>query len=224
MDASLPSHSKRSAMDKDALRKEPLKELIPATARGEATRRKLLDSAEAEFGGKGFHTASVSSITQRAGVGQGTFYLYFRTKEEIFSTLVKEIGRNLRKEMGVAVAAGSNRLDAERRGLEAFFAFAQAHPGLYRIVQEAQFVDEPVFRDYYERLAKGYSSGLTAASAQGELSPGDAEVRAWAIMGVGHMLGLKHCLWQGKAPDKALLDEIMHFVADGIAPHPKSGK
>ncbi len=38
---------------------------------------------------------------------------------------------------------------------------------VYRIVQEAQFVDEPVFRDYYERLAKGYSSGLTAASAQG---------------------------------------------------------
>jgi len=201
-----------------------LEPLVPATARGEATRRKLLVAAEEEFGSKGFHVASVSSITQRAGVGQGTFYLYFRTKEEIFSTLVKEIGSNLRKEMGVAVAAGSNRLDAERRGLEAFFAFAQAHPGLYRIVQEAQFVDEPVFRDYYERLAKGYSSGLTAASAQGELSPGDAEVRAWAIMGVGHMLGLKHCLWQGKAPDKALLDEIMRFVADGIAPHPKSGK
>jgi len=208
----------------NALRKEPLKELIPATARGEATRRKLLDSAEAEFGEKGFHTASVSSITQRAGVGQGTFYLYFRTKEEIFSTLVKEIGRNLRKAMAVAVGSGSSRLDAERRGLEAFFNFAQVHSGLYRIVQEAQFVDEPVFRDYYERLGKGYAAGLTAASAQGELSPGDAETRAWAIMGVGHMLGLKHCLWAGKAPDKALMDEIMGFVAHGIAPPAKAGK
>ena len=43
--------------------------LIPATARGEATRRKLINAAEDEFGSKGFHLASVSSVTQRAGVG-----------------------------------------------------------------------------------------------------------------------------------------------------------
>ena len=66
--------------------------IIPATARGEATRRKLLDAAEKEFGGKGFHAASVSSITTRADVGQGTFYLYFHSKEEIFVTLVRDIG------------------------------------------------------------------------------------------------------------------------------------
>ena len=47
--------------------------IVPATARGEATRRKLLDSAEKEFGEKGYHAASVSSITTRADVGQGTF-------------------------------------------------------------------------------------------------------------------------------------------------------
>ena len=198
--------------------KDATKELVPATARGEATRRKLLDSAEVEFGGKGFHTASVSSITQRADVGQGTFYLYFRSKEEIFSTLVKEIGRTLRKEMAVAVAAGKGRLDAERRGLTAFFGFAQRHPGLYRIVQESQFVDEGVFRDYYERLASGYAIGISTSTARGELSPGDAVMRAWAIMGIGHMLGLKHCLWNGQAPDAGLMDEIMRFVSDGISP------
>ena len=203
-------------MDKDANNKH-LKELVPATARGEATRRKLLDAAEIEFGDRGFHTASVSSITQRAGVGQGTFYLYFRTKEEIFSTLVKEIGRSLRKDMAVAVSAGGHRLVAERAGLEAFFNFAQLHPGLYRIVQEAQFVDEPTFRDYYERLAKGYSTGLATAADKGELSPGDADLRAWSIMGVGHMVGLKHCLWGGQVPSKPMMDEIMRFVTDGIA-------
>jgi len=52
-----------------------LKALVPATARGEATRRKLLAAAEIEFGARGFHAASVSSITTRADVGQGTFYL-----------------------------------------------------------------------------------------------------------------------------------------------------
>ena len=203
-------------MKKKSMMKE--KELVPVTPRGEATRRKILDSAEIEFGDKGFHTASVSSITQRADVGQGTFYLYFHSKEEIFSTLVKEIGRNLRRTMSVSVSTGNGRLDAERKGLEAFFEFAQSHPGLYRIVQEAQFVDEPIFRDYYQKLASGYATGLSAAADAGELSPGDSEVRAWAIMGIGHMVGMRHCLWSNEVPSKAQMDEIMRFVEEGIAP------
>ena len=40
----------------------------PTTPRGEATRQKLLDAAEEEFGAKGFSRASVSSITSRAAL------------------------------------------------------------------------------------------------------------------------------------------------------------
>lgn len=192
--------------------------IVPATARGVATRRKLMDAAEKEFGDKGYHAASVSSITTRADVGQGTFYLYFHSKEEIFTTLVREIGHALRKHTAQAVGRASPRLVAERAGLVAFLEFAQEHPGLYRIVQECQFVDEAAYREYYERLAKGYAEGLAVATAKGELTPGDAEVRAWAIMGVGHFIGMRHSLWNGKAPDPAIMDEVMNFIGSGMAP------
>lgn len=195
--------------------------IVPATARGEATRRRLLDSAEKEFGEKGYHAASVSSITTRANVGQGTFYLYFHSKEEIFSTLVREIGRSLRKQTAEAMAKVSPRIEAERAGLRAFFEFAQQHPGLYRIVQESQFVDEAAFREYYERLAQGYTTGLSEAAARGELAAGDAETRAWSLMGIGHFLGLKHCLWQNQVPDDAVMEAMMSLISSGIAP-PKS--
>ncbi len=49
----------------------------PAPPRGEETRRRLLAAAERVFADHGYHEASVSRITDRAGVGQGTFYLYF---------------------------------------------------------------------------------------------------------------------------------------------------
>lgn len=201
--------------DCSSTRLEPLQ---PATARGEATRRKLLSAAEAEFAEKGFHIASVSSITGRANVGQGTFYLYFRTKEEIFVTLVREIGRNLRRHMGTALTSARTRLEAERRGMEAFFDFACRHPGLYRVVQESQFVDEAIFRDYYERIAKGYAEDLDAAVARGELAPGDSQVRAWALMGMGHILGMRFCLWAGEMPPPAVIDALMDLIAHGIAP------
>lgn len=195
--------------------------LKPVTARGEATRRRLLNAAEQEFGTNGYHGASVSSITQRADIAQGTFYLYFRSKEELFTTLVRDIGHQLRAASAQAIAKASNRLEAERLGLEAFLAFATRHRGLYRIVQESQFVDPLIFREYYEKLAEGYGAALAAAARRNELAPGDADVRAWAIMGIGHFLGLRWCLWQKKQPPPEVLDEVMGFITRGMGPEQK---
>jgi AcrR family transcriptional regulator len=194
-----------------------LEPLVPATARGEATRRKLLSAAEEEFGSKGFHAASVSSITTRANVGQGTFYLYFRSKDEVFVTLVREIGRNLRRAMREAAVGARNRMEAERLGMDAFFEFACTHPGLYRIVQESQFVDESVYREYYERLAKAYADDLDLSAQKGEIAPGNAEVRAWALMGAAHFLGMRWCLWNHKVPPPAEVDALMDLIARGVA-------
>jgi AcrR family transcriptional regulator len=190
----------------------------PVTARGEATRRRLLNAAETEFGTRGYHGASVSSITQRAEIAQGTFYLYFRSKEEMFLTLVRDIGHQLRSHSAQAISRASNRLEAERLGLEAFFQFTTKHRGLYRIVQESQFVDPQIFREYYEKLAEGYGAALEKAARSGELTKGDAHTRAWAMMGIAHFLGMRYCLWQKQVPPPEVLDEVMTFVAKGMAP------
>jgi len=190
----------------------------PVTARGEATRRRLLNAAEGEFGTRGYHGASVSSITQRAEIAQGTFYLYFRSKEEMFLTLVRDIGHQLRAHSAQAITKATNRMEAERLGLEAFMQFTTKHRGLYRIVQESQFVDPQVFREYYEKLAEGYAAALDKAARNGEVTKGDAATRAWSIMGIGHFLGMRWCLWQKQAPPPEILDEVMGFIAKGMAP------
>ncbi len=190
----------------------------PATARGEATRKKLLRAAEREIGGEGFHRASVSGITRAAGVAQGTFYLYFPSKEEALRELVQHMGRELRQELTRAIEPAATRMQAERQGLEAFLRFVAEHQNLYRVVQEALFVDEAVYREYYQNLAKGYSARLKSAQDGGELRPGDTEVRAWALMGLGHFLGLRFGLWNTAAPSAQVLDAAMDFIAHGIAP------
>jgi AcrR family transcriptional regulator len=53
----------------------------PRTARGTRTRAKLLEAAEAVFASVGYHDASIVKITEAAGVGLGTFYLYFDGKQ-----------------------------------------------------------------------------------------------------------------------------------------------
>jgi AcrR family transcriptional regulator len=201
---------------------QTLSVLKPVTARGEATRRRLLNAAEQEFGAKGYHGASVSSITQRADIAQGTFYLYFHSKEEMFVTLVRDIGHQLRAHSAQAIGKATNRLEAERLGLEAFLQFTARHRGLYRIVQESQFVDPQIFREYYEKLAEGYAEALASAARKGELTEGDAETRAWSMMGIGHFLGLKWCLWQKKQPPQGVLDEVMGLITHGMGPKSKA--
>ena len=110
----------------------------PLTKRGEATRRKLLEAAEEVFADLGYHEASIVKITERAGIGLGTFYLYFDSKQQIFEELVVDLNRRVRHSMAEAMAGSTNRIDAERAGFEGFFRFTAAHPALYRVVREAE--------------------------------------------------------------------------------------
>ena len=190
----------------------------PKTKRGERTRQKILDAAEREIGRKGFAEASISTITAEAAVGQGTFYLYFRSKEDVLRELVLRMGRRLRRHLTLAIADAPTRLEAERRGLRAFLEFVRANPDLYRVVGESQFVDEAVFRRYYEELAASYRTGLLGAETRGEISEGDAEVRAWALMGLSDMVGRRFALWDPKTSLKRPADAAFALIADGLAP------
>src|SRR5699024_6908537 len=74
----------------------------PLTKRGAATRARLLEAAEAVFQQHGYYEASIVKITEHAGVGLGTFYLYFDSKQTIFEALVADLNRRVRHSMSEA--------------------------------------------------------------------------------------------------------------------------
>lgn len=190
----------------------------PKTSRGERTRQRILDAAEREIGQHGFAVTSVASITQGAKVAQGTFYVYFRTKEDVLRELVLRMGRRLRRSLTLATSGLTDRLEIERRGIHAFFAFVRENPNLYRVVAESQFVDEAAYRKYYNDFAESYRAGMEAAARAGQISSGDAEVRAWALMGVCDMVGRRFTLWERDASFDAAAEAAYAFVARGLAP------
>ena len=56
-------------------------------ARGLATRERLLDAGATVFAQRGVHAARVDDIVKVAATSNGTFYLYFANKEELFRAL-----------------------------------------------------------------------------------------------------------------------------------------
>lgn len=191
---------------------------LPRTARGAATRQKLIDAAELLFGERGFHATGVSDITRSAGVAQGTFYLYFDTKEAIFRELVRHLSHELRRALQQSGAGLHDRLQVEEAGLRAFISFAARHRDLYRIVFESQFIDPELFRWYYERIAQGYARGLRKAARRREVRGGDAETLAYCLMGAAHFLGMRWVVWEGSEPPKKAMETLLGFVRAGLAP------
>lgn len=191
---------------------------LKLSRRASATRERLLEAAELEFAEKGYHGTGVAQIAIRAGLAQGTLYVHFRSKQELFTTLIRHISQVVRQRATEALRRGKSRLDGERIALSSFLNLVREHPGIYRIIQESQFVDEKVFREYYEIFVNGYSASLKHAAQAGELSEGNAELRAWAMLGLAHFLGLRYCLWNNALPSEAELDEVMEHVANGIGP------
>ncbi len=185
--------------------------------RGLRTRRKLLDAAEAVFAAEGWYDASISKITDAAGVAQGTFYRYFPSKQAIFDELVVDLNSRVRHAMTEGTAGATSRAEAERGGFEAFFRFTAEHPALYRVIRQAEFASPDVLRLHYDRIAAGYIRGLEAAMATGEVVEAEPETLAWALMGIGELVGMRWILWDGdgRIPDE-VFETMMAFVRRGL--------
>ena len=188
----------------------------PKGARGQRTRQRLLDAAEAAFGRQGYFATSIVDLTRRARVAQGTFYIYFPSKRAIFTELVRQRSRDVRRTIQEAVAGSRNREEIERRGFQAFFRFIARHRSMYRIVRQAEFVDPPLFRWYYRHFAEGYIKGLREAQRAGQVRAVDPEVLAFCLMGIGDFVGMRWVLWQRGGPSPEVLEAMMAFILRGL--------
>jgi AcrR family transcriptional regulator len=186
------------------LDRDESKVAVPQSSKGKGarTRRKLVDAAEEVFNTYGYYDASIVKITEAASVAQGTFYVYFRSKKEIFDEVVADLNRRVRHAMSEAARGATSRLEAER------------HPALYRVIRQAEFVSPGALRNHYEKVAEGYIAPLREAMDAGDVTPGDPMILAWLLMAIGESVGLRWIIWdEAKAVPPEVFDEMMVIIA-----------
>jgi AcrR family transcriptional regulator len=189
----------------------------PRTARGRRTLRAILDAAAEEFGEKGFHEGSISGITRRAGVALGSFYTYFDSKDDVFRALVRDMSDQVREHVAPSLRDAPDQIGAEQAALLAFLRFARSHREIYRIIDEAEFVDPESFRMHYATTADRIAGRLRAAAERGELRSDVGEIHAWAIMGMNVFLGLRYSVWDEDMAPEAIAETVAAMLANGIA-------
>lgn len=188
----------------------------PKTKRGEATLEKIIEAAAAVFHEKGFHNGSISDITRRANVGNGTFYIYFDSKISVYRYLLVDYGKRIRSKSNRAIAGCKSRKEAERVGIRSFFEFVLENPGLFNIVWEALYIDKALFDDFYTRFAESYVNRLKKAQDDGQVRDIDPTVLSYALMGITNFLALNRLVLKQEQNIDYLTDEVMKILENGI--------
>lgn len=165
----------------------------------EVRRRQVLDAAVAVFSEEGFHDASMDAVAARAGVSKPMVYAHGGTKEELFSSCLRQEGDRLLRTVTAAVSTvdGSGGRGSETRlwlGLRAFFgAVTTRRAGwavLYRQASTGAFAGEIAAMRalIVERVATLLAEGLATASGEETVPASTVSPLAHTLVGAAEGL------------------------------------
>ena len=146
------------------------------------TRSELLAAARQVFSLHGYHDTSIAQITEAADVGVGTFYLHFRDKDEVFTTVLEEGFKELQVQTTTALA---HRSSAPTLAIVIHTIFRQAYAqrDLFQIALTGGGQFMRTFRAQ-SRVAAGLMQTLEAANTDGLLANYNIPLLARFITGI----------------------------------------
>ena len=116
--------------------------------------QQMLDSAISVFADLGYRSASMDTIARDAGVSKPMLYLYYGSKEELFSAcMTRESGR-LIDQLTTAAVAGSGPRDRLEGVVQSFLEYVDQHTDSWNVVYRQSFA-EPAFRGEVEKIRSG---------------------------------------------------------------------
>lgn len=175
----------------------------------------LLAAAREVLAEKGLDAAKVSEIVARAGVAQGTFYLYFPSKLSLVIALAEDLDRQILAATQAAVA----RAKSLAEGIDVGVAVAFEEMGRYRDVLgiieariglvELRAQCAHLYEEYY-----AYVTGMIVqGQASGEVDRGvNPEIAARLIVGVLERAAEESYVLGQHAPDEEYVAEVACFI------------
>ncbi len=184
---------------------------MPAlTARGQATRDKLVAAARTVFAERGFAGTRMGDLADAAGVAHGTVYTYFDTKEDVLLAVLAAVREDLHAAMTLpTVRDPVARIEGANR---AYLDGYRSHAQLLRVAQEAaagdaRFAD--VLRDLRDTHVRRVAAAIRKLQAEGVAAPDvDAHTAAAALCGMVEGFAA-HWLGRGEVHDEALANRTL---------------
>ena len=159
---------------------------MPRVVDREARRAEHVSAAATVFAQRGVANAAVSDIVKAAGVAQGTFYLYFDSKDAAVLAVVERIADAMIDKAAARVAGESSAVD-KLLGLRGVLTEAGSVPEATELIE---LLHLPENRLLHDRLAEGLTPGLVSlleviveqGVAEGVFKVDDTRAAAWFVL------------------------------------------
>ncbi len=170
------------------------------TDRGDK-RPRLVKAATAVFAKKGYASTRVADIAEHAGIGKGTVYEYFSSKEELLFAVFESINQDISSRMKIALSEGGSAsetlLDLLRLGAEVISAQVDLTPVMLDFWAASRGKDfEEEYRKAvvanYNKYRSLVAEFIRGGQDRGEFRPDiDAEALAATVVATVDGLGIQ---------------------------------
>jgi AcrR family transcriptional regulator len=176
----------RASTESSGLRDERRRE------KDRVSREHILDAAEQVFGEKGFHTATLKEVAERAEFSVGALYAFFEGKDDLFVQVLERQGRALLDDLQEAIDGIDSAVERLHRIADAQVQYFRERPDFYRLFQRElggttwglrASLNERGYERYLEVMdfeTEVFSSGVET----GELRPDDPSAMAALFSGI----------------------------------------
>ncbi|RME53400.1 MAG: TetR/AcrR family transcriptional regulator [Deltaproteobacteria bacterium] len=164
--------------------------------RNDDKHERIIQAAIAVFAEKGFFHAKVSQIARRAGVADGTIYLYFKNKEDILISIFEEKMEEVITDMKEVLSGESDAITKLKRFVHHHLLLVERDPDLAEVFhielrQSNKFMKAYVpvkFFEYLDLLSDLIVEGQRAGQIRKDVVP---QIARRAIFGALDEISLR---------------------------------
>jgi AcrR family transcriptional regulator len=166
---------------------------IKRRMRGPARRAEVVSAAIECFARSGYRATSMGEIAARADVARPVLYDHFPSKKALFLAVLEEQSAMFLRDVGSRISGEGDAAERMRQTVEAVFAFADEHPGSWRLLfgntahGDAE-VDAAAARAHADRVA-AVSALLAADARRAGLDPESLHMEALVEMLIAALRG-----------------------------------
>ncbi|MCI0680532.1 MAG: TetR/AcrR family transcriptional regulator [Gemmataceae bacterium] len=133
----------------------------------------ILDAALKLFAEHGYSGADTQVLADQLGIGKGTLYRYFSSKERLFLAAVDRVMRRLRVTVDASIAGIDEPLEQIGRAVRAYLGFVADNPGFVEILiqERAHFKDrkKPTYFEHREANLERWRTMYRSLMSEGRI-------------------------------------------------------
>jgi len=189
-----------------------------------AHREEILSAAEKVFAAKGFFPTTMSDIARQAEFGTGTLYKYFKSKEELYFTLIDEKVEEINRLVKAELSQRNSAVERIKKVLRLQFEFIERNRDFFRIYisERSRFewtVKDDLGKGLHEKMVSYIdilSEVIRQGIKKGEFRSTDPRDLAHAFVGIVNSFVFEWLISREPYPLVSKLDTVLEIFLGGV--------